>query len=400
MKKKLILLLAPMMLLSCEGSKEPTYTITFNCTDCKAYDESDKEVTSVTVPAVDPTLSLCKEFHFEVNKPFKVPLKSDISIKKTGTDETVECKYVNGNLFVPIIGNLTISVTGSSYSKSLEGSSWDEIAEIAETGRADEFFGVGNTKEVTLKGQSFSHTVRIIDFNHDDLADGSGKAGITFEFADLISDENGYSLASLWEDDTDGEDCNFDYLNSTIRKNLVGYENDDLMWYEKDSATKSSRSQSVLDMLPNDLRSVLKIAKKKVNHKTTGSWVETNVYDELFLLSANEMNKKIDYAEKGEAYEYYKNAKPEEADPIRIKQQVKGTVGARTNSIDITDTACGSGYSYAGYNSSIAGCGSGFWLRSPSITGSSYSWNVGIDGEVDTRYACAFAYPIAPAFCI
>ncbi|MCQ2792193.1 MAG: DUF6273 domain-containing protein [Bacilli bacterium] len=256
---------------------------------------------------------------------------------------------------------------------------------------------VGKIVPLTVNGQV--HKVRLIDVDKDVDRNGN-KIHTTFEFANLISDENGYSLASLWQDDEDGEDCNFDYLNSTIRKNLVGYGNGKIMWYEKDSATRSSRSQSVLDMLPSDLRSVLKIAKKKVNLNTTGSWVETDLRDELFLLSANEMNEQTPDVEKGNAYEYYKNAKPKEADPIRIKQQVKGTDGARIDSLAITDNAYGFGYSYAGHNSSTTGEGGYSWLRSPGTDVSYDAWIVSTGGRLYIGYVCNYAFAFAPAFCI
>lgn len=373
MKKKLILLLAPMMLLSCGGSKEPTYTITFNCTDCKAYDESDKEVTSVTVPAVDPALSLYKEFHFEVNKPFKIPLKSDISIKKTGTEETVEYKYVNGNLFVPIIGNLTISVTGSSYSKSLEGSSWDEIAEISATGRADEFFGVGNTKEVTLKDQSFAHTVRIIDFNHDDLADGSGKAGITFEFTSVITNNDKTDkYGTIWDGKKQISGNNFDYRNSVLNIFL----ND-----ETDGVT------SVINMLPDDLskEGIIKPVNKLVGVSIdkganfTATPFEEGKCPKLFPLAYNEIHKIDDLpvtpGETGDSdvYKYYKghDGDIQEDYDYRVKSIVDGA----------TTTYC--------------------WLRSPVTSKSENAWYIDFDGSLGKHFDVFFMeFGTAPAFCI
>lgn len=351
--------------------------------------------------------------------PFKIPAGVDVTLKIESNqgyfpilDKKVEIheaqsysfNLVEKEIIVKVAKDNTCVIKAEAENTSrgsLEAYTWPEINILSKAGLADTCFDVGNTKKVQLQHQTgdIYQTVRIIDFNKDKDKDGN-TLGITFEFADLISDENGYSLASLWQDDEDGEDCNFDYLNSTIRKNLTGYENGDVMWYEKDSATKSSRNQAVLDMLPNDLRSVLKIAKKKVNIKTTGSWVETDLTDELFLLSANEMNEKTTSAEVGGAYEYYKNAKPGEADSVRIKQQIKGIDGARTDSVSITDNAFGSGGSYAGYNSSAAGYGGFSWLRSPSTDGSYVAWYVGTGGSLYSYNVFNDANPVAPAFCI
>ena len=55
--------------------------------------------------------------------------------------------------------------------------SWEEIAEIAESGNAESVFSLGDTKTETINDVEV--TLRIVGFNHDDLSDGTGKAGIT-----------------------------------------------------------------------------------------------------------------------------------------------------------------------------------------------------------------------------
>ncbi|MCQ2795416.1 MAG: DUF6273 domain-containing protein [Bacilli bacterium] len=411
--KKLGLLVMPLMaislLASCGGGNNPgpvvnTYTITFDCQQCKAFDKDDKEVTSVTVPVVESEHTIYQKFHFEGKEPFKVPLKSSITIKKTDTKEIVDYEYANGNLFVPIVGDLTISAKGTSYDKSLENSSWDEIAEISATGRANEFFRVSDTKKVQLQYQSGNiyQTVRIIDFNKDKDPNGNN-LGITFEFADLISDANGYSLASLWQNTSTTEGSNYNYIDSTIRKNLTGKGRGSIMWYEKGSGTVSKEyTTSVYDMLPDDLteEGILKTTRKKVNLHTTGDWVETDVDDKLFLLSVSEMKYQTDYAEVGEPYEYYKNADTEKADPIRIKQQVKGSADALIDVTPITESAYGSGSSYAGYNSSAVGEGGRSWLRSPTIRYRDAAWMCKSDGDLANVYVYRCASATAPAFCI
>lgn len=57
------------------------------------------------------------------------------------------------------------------------GASWEQIAEISEAGNASTIFSVGDAKTIEFDGTTA--TVRIIGFNHDELADGTGKAGIT-----------------------------------------------------------------------------------------------------------------------------------------------------------------------------------------------------------------------------
>lgn len=55
--------------------------------------------------------------------------------------------------------------------------SWAQIAQISESGRAADYFKVGDTKEITWEGNTYKMVV--LGFDHDDLADGSGKAGMS-----------------------------------------------------------------------------------------------------------------------------------------------------------------------------------------------------------------------------
>lgn len=58
---------------------------------------------------------------------------------------------------------------------------WADIAAASANGTASEKWAVGDEKKITLTGAyAGEHTFVIADFSHDDLSDGSGKAGITF----------------------------------------------------------------------------------------------------------------------------------------------------------------------------------------------------------------------------
>lgn len=65
----------------------------------------------------------------------------------------------------------------------LEGYTWEAIAAISESGLASSTFSIGDTKTMTFtnpSGTDETIVFEIVGFDHDDLADGSGKAGITF----------------------------------------------------------------------------------------------------------------------------------------------------------------------------------------------------------------------------
>lgn len=59
---------------------------------------------------------------------------------------------------------------------------WADIASVAESGNAANVFALGDTRTIPVKfndGNTYNVDFEIVGFNHDNLADGSGKAGIT-----------------------------------------------------------------------------------------------------------------------------------------------------------------------------------------------------------------------------
>lgn len=72
-----------------------------------------------------------------------------------------------------------VKATASKVSSVLEENSWDLIATIAEEGRAQDYWQVGDEKILTLTNGSESIPMQIWGFNKDPMQ-GGGKAGITF----------------------------------------------------------------------------------------------------------------------------------------------------------------------------------------------------------------------------
>lgn len=80
--------------------------------------------------------------------------------------------------FATVTGNASYVAKwkeGYSFAKS----SWADIAAISEAGEAQQYFKIGDTREEYLGSTIGNAMLMIIGFNHDDLADGSGKAGMT-----------------------------------------------------------------------------------------------------------------------------------------------------------------------------------------------------------------------------
>lgn len=300
--------------------------------------------------------------------------------------------------------------------KTLEECSWDEINTISSQGAtfAESFFGSISrdnpiTKTVMVNGQP--HKVRIIGYGEDytDLNDPSTAIGITFEFANLISDNQGYSLATQWNDTNNKSTANYNYLDSSVRMALVGenQEKGHILWAQKGEATWSTNSlyknRTVLSMLPYDLISVLKTPSKYINTHKESTWEEKTVEDKLFLLSPFEMgeNERSDFEEsRTTTYSYYNGAQ----DTDRVKKQIKNDSYTKTCSINYVSES-GQVYqnnviSYAGYNGSTHG---GIpWLRSPSTNSAENAWRVNGSGNFDNDNTNVYniAYAVAPAFCI
>lgn len=70
------------------------------------------------------------------------------------------------------------SATPRVYDIVLANNTWAQIDEACSLGIAESFWEIGDGKSFNINGES--HNAVILDFNHDDLSDGSGKATITF----------------------------------------------------------------------------------------------------------------------------------------------------------------------------------------------------------------------------
>lgn len=77
-------------------------------------------------------------------------------------------------------------------------SSWAKIAKISEEGNASNVFAIGDTRTIDVGGTSA--TIEIIGFDHDNLADGSGKAGITVWVRNCNNIVSRTDRGSYWED--------------------------------------------------------------------------------------------------------------------------------------------------------------------------------------------------------
>lgn len=272
--------------------------------------------------------------------------KSKLTPDKSGV--TVEGTKVNKDLLQRYEDaiDLLLKKTGLY----LEQFTWAEIKQISESGRAQDFFNIGETKSFVMNGQTYH--ARIIGFNHDTLSsDTSKKAGITFEFVELISDDTGKYITQKFN--ASSASPYFNIWND-------GTQSCDLRNWLRDV---------IMPTLQSDLLSVIKTVKKPTSKGNKSTEVQEN--DEtLFCLSETEMGGGSNqYASvEGEKYEYYKLLNSTSANEKRIKTDIQGTA-----------------YYY--------------WLRSPGLTYSDNAWSCNYDGALG-NYSVTRDYGVAPAFCI
>lgn len=239
---------------------------------------------------------------------------------------------------------------------NFEKASWADIAAISESGRAAAYFGVGEEKTIELTtGEKV--TLVILGFNHDDLT-GGGKAGMTIGMKNLLATT---------------------YKMNSSNTNAGGWNG---------SAMRTSTMATLLSQLPADLRNVIKQVNKKATAGSQSTTITTSV-DKLFLFALAELasktglenstgtsikNNAATYEQEGTQYEYFKNTVGDadiyKACPALVKKLSNG-----------------------------GGSAHGWWLRSPSLGGSTNFWYVTSSGGVGYGVA-SNSHGVSFGFCV
>lgn len=225
------------------------------------------------------------------------------------------------------------NITVTAVPKSFADSTWTEIDAACKAGLAPTMYAVGDEKDIELSTGEVI-TVLILGFNHDDLSDGSGKAGITIGMKNLLATT---------------------YRMNASRTNAGG-------WNE--SEMRTSTMATLLSQLPSDLQSVI----KQVNKKATAGGESTSITtsaDKLWLLAKREVDgvASAGYADEGKRYEYWTIFK--DADD-RIKYLSNGSGSAkywwfRSPDVNSSNNFCSiMSTGYAGSNSASGRYGVSF----------------------------------------
>lgn len=272
-----------------------------------------------------------------------------------------------GSVTVEVVGDYTAALT---FVGSLNDTSWEEISEISTAGTAQNYWSVGDRKQVTLNGtmsrlslSNYSTYAFILGFNHNSSREGNNR--IHFQIGKTaLSGGTDICLVSGYNDDSDF------YMN-TSSTNAGGWE-DSYMRNNILGTSKTSYSGKFIGVLPSALRNVLKSVTKytdNTGNSSTSSSAVTATTDYAFLLSEYEVFGSCSYANSNEAN----------------RQQQYAYYAAGNSKIK--------------YNHSSTGSAIAWWLRSPRRSNSTYFVCVNGNGSVGSGNA-SFSYGVAPGFCV
>ena len=205
-------------------------------------------------------------------------IKADAEVDYvTGTDAVYAIANATSESYTAVLGNVrevAMPITALPKIESFSADSWDTITQYSESGLASKFYGVGDEKTVSINGTNYA--VTIMDFDHDDLADGSGKAGITIGLKNCLTTTHN--------------------MNSSD-SNSGGWES---------CAMRSWLQSTVLGWLPEELQAVIKKVNKKATAGSKSTTIKTSE-DNLFLLAEVEIfgSKAYGSLDEGTQYSYF-----------------------------------------------------------------------------------------------
>ena len=241
----------------------------------------------------------------------------------------------------------TQAITVTTISNTLNSNSWATIKAVSDAGQGDNYWDVGDTKQITINGKvgntnisNLAINVFIIGFNHNASREGSnrihfkiGKIGNTqvglcdSEYGNYTSTSGAFTMNTS-NTNSGG------WANSHMRKTVLG----------SDASPTSPRANTLLAALPADLRAVMKPITKYSDNtgggNNTASYV-TSTTDYLPLLSEFEYHGTRTYANSAEQnfqqqYAYYQAGNSK----VHYKHNATGTAAlAWCRSVNATSTS-------------------------------------------------------------
>lgn len=211
--------------------------------------------------------------------------------------------------------------------------SWNTISEVSRSGKASQYFKVGDTKTVTFADGTMVD-LEIVAFDHDDLADGSGKAGITIMSKHVLTGSAYYNMHGTMNAK------NIDWTSTELYARL--------------------NSGTIYANIPEGIKNVVRAVTKKTSKTGYRNTTSYSHSDKFWLPSVHE----IGYTGTSPNFAYAQGTK---YGPYPSFSNLK-QAGASLRKTD------------------RAGTVTGYWLRSPENSGS-YSMFFIVSANLNGSYA-------------
>ena len=258
--------------------------------------------------------------------------------------------------------------------KALDNYTWDEISQISSANLGENYFSVGDRKQITLNGtvgdltlSNYSTYAFIIGFNHNSSREGTGR--IHFQLAKTAL--SGGTDICFTDSSYNSSGSSAAFRMNTSSTNSGGWE-DSYMRNSICGTSKTSTSGRFMGAIPAALRNALKSVTKytdNTGNASTSSSAVTATTDYIFLLSEYEVFGSCSLANSNEA----------------SRQQQYAYYSAGNSKIKYRHTS----------TSSTAR----WWLRSARRNYSSSFAIVNTNGNVNISIAY-FSLGVAPGFCV
>lgn len=162
-----------------------------------------------------------------------------------------------------------------NYKANFANNTWEQIIDACQKNVVPDTWLVGDQKAMTINGTDY--LIDIIGKNHDDYADGSGKAPLTFQMHDCY--ETKYPMNSSSTNNGGWNSC----------------------------AVRTTRLPAILKLMPSEVQECIKEVNKLTSAGNASTAINTTS-DKLFLLSEIEIfgNVKLSVSGEGSQYDYYK----------------------------------------------------------------------------------------------
>lgn len=148
---------------------------------------------------------------------------------------------------------------------------WSLIIYACKNNVVPSSWGTGSSKKMTIDGTSYQ--IDVIGVNHDEYADGSGIAPLTFQMHDCY---------------------NTKYAMNSSRTNVGGWA---------DSEIRNTHLPAILAQMPSEVQSAIREVNKLTSAGNKSTTINTTA-DKLFLLSEIEIFGSVTNSVEGEGSQY------------------------------------------------------------------------------------------------